>query len=385
MRQLAGLRELHPLGGMRALFGIIARAERLGRPFELVELDGGILVGLGEPHDAEPNEPGPRFHVLRFGEGLRGPGRVYPVVIAADWSRIAVVAYESTPGAFASEPATKAPLEELGYERTPLLGEVVDDDLSEVRRRLDAAMALLREGSLQKLVVAGRGTWVTRERFSIASAASRLKRDHPRAHLYAGPTWVGVSPELLVKTSGSWARLEPLAGTARRGAQARLLASTKDRSEHELMVAQLLEDLAQVTKEVKRPNAPLLFDAGPFVHLATPIAATVLPGLGVGELLEAIVPTAAVAGVPRQTAAELLEQWEPWRGYYAGAVGVTDPSGDGEFYLAIRGVFRAGADRVWVAGGAGVVASSTPESELAEIVAKINAIAGSLGAQPLHA
>lgn len=40
MRQLAGLRELHPLGGMRALFGIIARAERLGRPFELVELDG---------------------------------------------------------------------------------------------------------------------------------------------------------------------------------------------------------------------------------------------------------------------------------------------------------------------------------------------------------
>lgn len=384
MKQLAGLREVRSLGGMRSLYGIVHRAEQLGRPFELVELDGGIVLGLGEPKAAEPGAPGPRFHALRFGESTLGPGRWYPVVVAADWSRIAVVGYEAEEGAFAREPVV-ADIEELAFERTSLVGELVDHDLMGGRARIEAAIEMVRQGALQKIVVASWACWRPSERFSIAAAASRLKREHPHAHLYASPRWVGASPELLAKTSGSWARLEPLAGTARRGAQARLLASRKDRLEHELMVQQLIEDLGQVAKELKRPNAPLLFDAGPFVHLATPIAATLLPGLGYVDLLAAIVPTAAVGGVPRPVAADLLAAWEPWRGQYGGAVGVSDPSGDGEFYLSIRGVVIDDAGCVRVAAGGGVVESSSVEGEVAETVAKINAIAGVLGAPALHA
>jgi len=384
MRQLEGLREVRPIGGMHALFGILRRAEALGRPFELVELGGGMLIGLGEPRAAAPTDPGPRFHALGFGETLRDPGRVYPVVVAADWSRIVVTAYELDEGAAEREPAL-ARIEELGLERAPLLGPALADDLAGARQRIEAALEQIRTGALTKLVVAAWAEYPTTERFSIAAAASRLKREHPRAHLYAGPRWVGASPELLAKTSGQWARLEPLAGTARRGAQARLLASAKDRAEHEVMVVQLIEDLSQVAKEIKRPQTPLLYDAGPFVHLATPIAATLLPGLGVADLLGAIVPTAAVAGVPRVAAAELLATMEPWRGLYGGAVGVTDPRGDGEFYLAIRGAFVGErGERVRVVGGGGIVEGSTPEGELAELTAKIDAVAGALGAPRLH-
>jgi isochorismate synthase len=146
------------------------------------------------------------------------------------------------------------------------------------------------------------------------------------------------------------------------------------------MVEQLSDDLRAHVKELELPKSPVLFDAGRLIHLATPMRGQLLPGGSVTGIILAIAPTAAVSGVPRVNALEMLRVMEPYRGYYAGIAGITDPYGDGEIYLTIRGgrVHEGALDLV---AGAGIVSDSDIDAEIAEIEAKFDVVSRALGTQ----
>ena len=84
---------------------------------------------------------------------------------------------------------------------------------------------------------------------------------------------------------------------------------------------------------------------------------------------------------PTTDAAEaLISTAESDRGFYAGAVGWCDSSGDGEYMVAIRCAEVAGDGtraRAWAGGG--IVADSDAEAELEETGAKLRTILRSLG------
>ncbi|MFP8877651.1 MAG: chorismate-binding protein, partial [Myxococcota bacterium] len=85
-------------------------------------------------------------------------------------------------------------------------------------------------------------------------------------------------------------------------------------------------------------------------------------------------PTAAVAGAPRASALRWLREHEGLeRGWYAGAVGVVDAQGDGEFCTALRSALLRG-DEAQLFAGAGIVAGSKPEAELRETRLKLRAL-----------
>jgi menaquinone-specific isochorismate synthase len=99
------------------------------------------------------------------------------------------------------------------------------------------------------------------------------------------------------------------------------------------------------------------------------------------ELAEALHPSAAVGGTPTEVAKTVIAEIEGMdRGRYAGPVGWMDASGDGEWGLALRSAEVVGRT-VRLFAGWGIVASSDPESELAEAQAKFvpvrDAISGS--------
>ena len=89
-------------------------------------------------------------------------------------------------------------------------------------------------------------------------------------------------------------------------------------------------------------------------------------------------PTAAVGGIPRVAAYELLQRLESFeRGHYAGPVGWVDQSGDGEFWIGIRGVLVDGADfEAWA--GAGIVSESDPIAEREETRDKLASVLSSV-------
>jgi len=124
--------------------------------------------------------------------------------------------------------------------------------------------------------------------------------------------------------------------------RAALAALTNDSSHVVAMVTEyaerrryLLDRLAPLVAGLHRSPTPQL-DRFPTVqHLATPITGTSAARLL--ELAGALHPTAAVGGSPRGAAIRLigeLEQIE--RGWYAGGIGWTDATGDGEIAVTLR-------------------------------------------------
>jgi menaquinone-specific isochorismate synthase len=113
-------------------------------------------------------------------------------------------------------------------------------------------------------------------------------------------------------------------------------------------------------------------------HLHTPICADVPRHVSPLALVEALHPTPAVAGVPTQTACDLIQQEEPCdRGLYAAPFGWVDPYGNSEFIVGIRSALIQG-NQARLYAGAGIVDGSDPARELAEVQLKLQAIAEAL-------
>lgn len=189
-----------------------------------------------------------------------------------------------------------------------------------------------------------------------------------------GATFVGASPELLVRSSEGVVTSNPLAGTAPRGegeledrtlAEA-LLCSEKDRIEHRYVVDDVADRLAPFVDELDVPSDPSLKRMATVQHLSTRVAGTTRPGVHVLDLVDALHPTPAVGGTPRDPALAFIEKAEQFdRGWYTGGIGWLDGTGDGEFAIGLRcGLLEGTSAHVFA--GAGIVADSDPDSELLE-------------------
>jgi isochorismate synthase EntC len=164
-------------------------------------------------------------------------------------------------------------------------------------------------------------------------------------------------------------------------AGAALIASQKERREHALVVDAIRAALADCA-DVDAPAAPDLRVLRHVVHLLTPFRARLRAPRHVLELAGRLHPTPAVGGTPRELATDWIRTHEPVaRGWYAAPVGWFDLDGNGELAIAIRsGVLAGNRAHLWA--GAGIVAGSDPDRELAETEIKLRAMLGALGLEP---
>ena len=215
-----------------------------------------------------------------------------------------------------------------------------------------------------------------------------LTRQHPQARIYCcplpgGDTLVGASPELLVARHGTTVYSHPLAGTAARcagraddeAAAKALLASAKDRREHAVVVEMIADTLAPYCSRLTVPHEPALVATPALWHLGTRLEGEVRdPEITSLELAAALQPTPALCGMPQREARQLIDAVEPFdRQWFGGAVGWNDADGNGEWTVAIRGA-RLHGHRATLFAGAGLVAGSDPDAELAETEAKLAAL-----------
>jgi isochorismate synthase EntC len=109
-------------------------------------------------------------------------------------------------------------------------------------------------------------------------------------------------------------------------------------------------------------------------HLGAPIRAQLRSPIDAVTLAGMLHPTPAVGGEPSQAALDLIPALEGMdRGWYAGPVGWTDSTGDGEFCVALRCALLRGTLATCYAG-AGIVRDSDPAAELAETEVKLAAL-----------
>ncbi len=125
---------------------------------------------------------------------------------------------------------------------------------------------------------------------------------------------------------------------------------------------------------VAAPPEPTLVRIANIQHLATPIRAQLAAPMEALELVGLMHPTPAVGGEPLHRAEPLIPALEGLdRGWYAGPVGWTDVTGDGEFCVSLRCALLRGAVARCYAGN-GIVSGSDPAAELAETEVKLAAL-----------
>ncbi len=245
------------------------------------------------------------------------------------------------------------------------------------KAHLSKIRAAIGSGEFFKIVAARRCDINLPRPVSDIDVLNRLMMEKNCTHFAfrrAESTFVGASPESLFVKSGSMLTTQALAGTCSRWSpggthaarSAQLLASSKDRAEHEFVVKAIRDALAPLCSGVKVAADPEVLILRNILHINTPFEATVRPTAHVADLLDALHPTPAVGGVPGHAAQEWIVKHEFGnRGWYSGPVGWLDMRGDAEFRVAIRcGVLNG--SRAYVFTGAGVVSDSDDIAEYLE-------------------
>jgi menaquinone-specific isochorismate synthase len=275
-------------------------------------------------------------------------------------------------------------------DRPRYAGSTVRDErwLEAVALALDA----IEDGEYTKVVLARDLHLWSRQLFDVDRLLHDLAARFPSCMTFLIDHLVGASPERLLRRDGTTVTSRVLAGTARRGEDTAedtaigmsLLASEKDRREHELALRSAVDALAPVCSELRSPTEPSLVRLDNVQHLGSDLSGTLAEQEDgpphVLELVGRLHPTAAVGGAPRGPALAAIRELEGMsRGRYAGPVGWCTPDGDGEFAIALRCAEVRG-DRARLFAGAGIVKGSLPEAELTETWLKLRAMTGVLGA-----
>ena len=222
----------------------------------------------------------------------------------------------------------------------------------------------------------------------VRRALVELALGYPDCWTFAVDGLVGSSPETLVRVDHGTVSARVLAGTISRGpdgasdhqAAIELAASLKDLDEHQFAVASVLAALEPHSSSLQTSELPFTLKLPNLWHLATDVDGTLSDGSTSLDLIDALHPTAAVAGTPTLDALEVIRRLEPFdRGRYAGPVGWVGADGDGEWAIALRCAQLAETGDLTAYAGCGIVAESDPERELAETTMKFRPIVEAFG------
>lgn len=223
------------------------------------------------------------------------------------------------------------------------------------------------------------------------SVIQRLLKEQPFSYIFAvtqgESTFLGASPERLVKRQNQQLQSACLASTVARGDTVQedeaygrwLLQDEKNRHEHQLVVDMIQSAMAKVCQRVYVPEQPVLYKMKDIQHLYTPMIGASDNQSSLLQLVAQLHPTPALGGYPQQQALEVIRTMEQHhRGWYGAPIGWLDDKGDGEFAVAIRSGLIQGHHATLFAGS-GIVGDSDADSEYHETDMKFRPMLSALG------
>ena len=287
--------------------------------------------------------------------------------------------------------AASLPPPDPSSARLPLTVVGSHPDKATWDRLVDRFAGAVGRGRLDKVVLARRLDLTSPVEIDVVAALRRLTAGSPTSTTYAvargGSVFLGATPERLISTQGKEFQTVAIAGSIRHVADpaeeavlaAELLASDKDREEHEIVVEMLRTMLFPVASEIHVAISPVVATFGTVQHLVTTVTGRLRDRAGILSLAGLLHPTPAVGGEPRALALELIAEHEGFeRGWYAGPLGWVGADGDGEFVVALRCALVSGRTAALFAG-CGIVADSEPAREWDESNNKMQVVASALG------
>ena len=200
---------------------------------------------------------------------------------------------------------------------------------------------------------------------------------------------VSSSPERLVSSRHGVVETRPIAGTRRRGAQAaedealkaELIMHPKERAEHIMLLDLERNDLGRVCRPgTVRVDECMVIESYRHVHhIVSNVRGELRSDVTPGQLLAALFPGGTITGCPKVRCMQILAGLEGCaRGPYTGSLGYLNRDGSLDTNILIRTLHLDG-QAFTLRAGAGIVADSAPEAELAETRAKARGLLRALG------
>jgi isochorismate synthase len=165
-----------------------------------------------------------------------------------------------------------------------------------------------------------------------------LLSEYPSAFVYLISsekvgTWIGATPEILLKSDGEICQTTSLAGTKQSDDSSDW--GQKEINEQQFVTDFILEKLKGTKMKNVVSNTPYSSQAGPVKHLKTDITFE-SNGISIFNFLNVLHPTPAVSGLPQKDAIDLISITEKHtRELYTGIIGVCSPMKN-RFYVNLR-------------------------------------------------
>ena len=368
------------------------RTDSRAIPFDIPFI-GGWLLYLGYELAAEVE---PRLH-------LSSPA-VGPIAAAV---RIpAAIVHERNSGQswLVAEPGRDELLERMAEDlrgaptlttpSTPLVtGAVTEDDPAEFIRSVERALEYIAAGDIYQANLSR--AWRARLNAGVKPQHlyQRLRETNPAPFSgivqLDGMTVVSSSPERLVAARDGWVSTRPIAGTRPRGQTAaadidmarELHAHPKERAEHVMLIDLERNDLGRICAAgtVTVDEFMTIETYAHVHHIVSNVSGRLRATATPGEVLAAVFPGGTITGCPKVRCMEIIAELEGTaRGAYTGSLGYLNRDGSMDTNILIRTLEVAG-DELSLRAGAGIVADSNPERELAETRAKARGVLRALG------
>lgn len=185
-------------------------------------------------------------------------------------------------------------------------------------------------------------------------------------YLYYHPklgTWMGATPEQLIKITDKNFETVALAGTQQKSQFSKWGA--KEILEQQFVTDYILDQLHLDVQTLKVSN-PETVEAGNLVHLKTTITGSVFSTKNSLQLVKKLHPTPAVCGLPKEAALSFILANEGYdREFYTGFIGVWNASKGGNLFVNLR-CMKINREGVHLFVGCGITKDSNPTAEFLE-------------------
>lgn len=244
------------------------------------------------------------------------------------------------------------------------------------REMVESAVAAIKNGSPQKVIISTIKQ-VSRSGQALSAVFEKLLMTYPTAfrHISFHPqfgTWMGASPELLLKKESHQYCTSAVAGTVKTNANQAPVWNEKLIHEQALVTSGIVNHLNAIGVSELKVSEPKAHQAGPVTHLKTDFQFQTT--ISCDKIIEALHPTAAVCGFPREKAKTLYHSLEKHqRRLYTGYLGVKKASDNLCYFVNLR-CMQIFDNHFELHVGGGITAGSIAEDEWEETEQKADVL-----------
>jgi isochorismate synthase len=178
-------------------------------------------------------------------------------------------------------------------------------------------------------------------------------------------TWLGATPEQLLKAKGQEFKTIALAGTQKDAGSNDVIWPKKEQEEQQFVTDYIVEKVKNVASELV-VSKPYSLKAGSIWHIKTDISGTLNSSSSLREVVQLLHPTPAVCGFPKENSKTFILENEKYdRTFYTGFLGELNSDDQTDLFVNLR-CMEIDDAKAHLFMGCGITKDSIPEKEWEE-------------------